>query len=869
MRNVNMKRISVITALLLSIAMPAPLAAQDPLDAQFEAAYLAWDRGDYVPALEGFARILESPGGARYHERIALITGELYTTTEIAPDGHDVRISADGRYAAYEVGTGEALRTVIVDLRDGVRKVKEVKGTGLVFSPRGDRAAFLAIRESRELAEARAAMGRAMQAGDRQGALRQRALEMHLLAKGATTVVVELPGGKERRLRTDGLIVGDLEFSADGATVYAVAARDDDPSRTDIFALSEREAPRALTDGPGYKGRPTAVAGGAVLVYEELPQSPVPLHPDAALAQRASRDAGKVAILDLVGGTVKAFPGGGAVVAADGSAVAFFALEGEEIVVQAVRPGADASPTTVARTTGPIAGLAISPDGRRVAYQKMPREDWEVYVAATDGSGEVRLTYDIQHDLAPQFVSPRTVLLVKGEGRHRRSYLYDVETGEEKRFFHNNTVRTIAPEYEWAVSRDGTKVVIVSERDGDTVSPERGVYVTDLTRKVTTDELLARVRSNLAAERDLRQRGEAMFAPIADEVRRVVARVSKTKLYEYQRTLHSFGSKHITQPGNRKAIEYLEATLRGWGYDVELQWFEPRPGVRTANVVATLPGTTHPELMYVVGSHFDSVEHGPGADDNTSGTSVLLETARVLKDSPRPATVKFVFFTGEEGGLLGSREFARRAQAEGWAGRVLGALNNDMMGYANDHHLDNTIRYSNAGIRDLQHAAAFLFTDLITYDSRYFKSTDAHALFDAFGDVIGGIGSYPVLANPHYHQSHDVLETVNQDLIRETAKTNTASIMLLASSPAKLKGVEVVRRGRGEAEVAWQPAPEKGIREYRVAYGPAEDPMRNTLTTTEPRAVIPGAQPGWVVSVKAVNDKGLQGWDWASVTIGK
>ena len=49
-----------------------------------------------------------------------------------------------------------------------------------------------------------------------------------------------------------------------------------------------------------------------------------------------------------------------------------------------------------------------------------------------------------------------------------------------KRLFHNNTVRTIAPEYVWVPSGDGTKMLIVSERDGDTVSPQRGVYLMDL-----------------------------------------------------------------------------------------------------------------------------------------------------------------------------------------------------------------------------------------------------------------------------------------------------------------------------------------------------------------------------------------------------
>src|SRR5690606_18906518 len=95
----------------------------------------------------------------------------------------------------------------------------------------------------------------------------------------------------------------------------------------------------------------------------------------------------------------------------------------------------------------------------------------------------LRLTREIQHDLMPQFVDDTRVFAVMGEARHRRSYLYDVETGRRTRLFHNNTVRTVAPEYEWVLSPDGTRVLIVAERDGDTVSPERGVYLMDLTRR--------------------------------------------------------------------------------------------------------------------------------------------------------------------------------------------------------------------------------------------------------------------------------------------------------------------------------------------------------------------------------------------------
>jgi hypothetical protein len=160
---------------------------------------------------------------------------------------------------------------------------------------------------------------------------------------------------------------------------------------------------------------------------------------------------------------------------------------------------------------------------------------------------------------------------------------------------------------------------------------------------------------------------------------------------------------------------------------------------------------------------------------------------------------------------------------------VIGALNNDMMGWANDHRMDNTIRYSNPGIRDVQHAAATQFSRLITYDAFYYKSTDAHALYDAWGDIVGGIGSYPILGNPHYHQPHDVLETINHQQLAETSRTTVATIMLMASSPSRLTGA-LGDRHRRDLDTGV----ERNSTRYLVRWGPAEDPMRFSSTVTDP-----------------------------------
>jgi hypothetical protein len=190
-----------------------------------------------------------------------------------------------------------------------------------------------------------------------------------------------------------------------------------------------------------------------------------------------------------------------------------------------------------------------------------------------------------------------------------------------------------------------------------------------------------------------------------------------------------------------------------------------------------------------------------------------------------------------------------------------------MIGWANDHRLDNTIRYSNPGIRDVQHAAAMQFSRLITYDAVYYKNTDAAAYYEAFGDIVGGIGSYPVLGNPHYHQPHDLLDTINHQLVTEVARTTAATLMLLASSPSRLVDLKVNSFSGGTATLSWRAALEKGVSGYVVAYGPPDKPEARRTKTVNPSVTLANINPGTVVSVKAVNEKGMESWDAARVVV--
>jgi carboxypeptidase Q len=88
--------------------------------------------------------------------------------------------------------------------------------------------------------------------------------------------------------------------------------------------------------------------------------------------------------------------------------------------------------------------------------------------------------------------------------------------------------------------------------------------------------------------------------------------------------------------------------------------------VESANVVGEIPGREHPEEIVVLGGHLDSWDLSEGATDNGMGVAATLAAAdAILKSGVRPRrTLRFVLFTGEEEGLLGSLAYVKQHAAE-------------------------------------------------------------------------------------------------------------------------------------------------------------------------------------------------------------
>ena len=123
------------------------------------------------------------------------------------------------------------------------------------------------------------------------------------------------------------------------------------------------------------------------------------------------------------------------------------------------------------------------------------------------------------------------------------------------------------------------------------------------------------------------------------------------------------------------------------------------PGPRE-EVFCTKVGATHPEEMYIVGAHMDGIGFGEAANDDGSGTALVMEVARVLSgpDVITERTVRFALWNNEESGLNGARAYVdQRKDLQGkedppGSGKYpepkwLGMIQHDMLMF--DHGMPN------------------------------------------------------------------------------------------------------------------------------------------------------------------------------------
>ncbi len=285
------------------------------------------------------------------------------------------------------------------------------------------------------------------------------------------------------------------------------------------------------------------------------------------------------------------------------------------------------------------------------------------------------------------------------------------------------------------------------------------------------------------------------LAPGTARIPEMVAQVNTQTISDVILTLQAFQTRFAstatcTAAGNR-LLEYFT----GMGVAVDLDPFTFGSGVpyQGTNVVATLPGRTAPDQVVVVTGHYDSYSNdalklAPGADDNASGTAVVVELARVLGKYSFDYTIRFIAFSAEEWGLYGSKHYAQAAKSAGE--HIIAVVNLDMVAYTDrlPEDLDLIVNPRSEWVANAFANAAATWAPMPTLKVVNASLTYSdHAPFwdQGYSAVCGIEDANP--SNPNYHKTYDTFSTLNMDFATSVARASLATVAMLAQpyvSPA-------------------------------------------------------------------------------------
>ncbi|MEA2499129.1 MAG: hypothetical protein QOH26_1534 [Actinomycetota bacterium] len=235
-----------------------------------------------------------------------------------------------------------------------------------------------------------------------------------------------------------------------------------------------------------------------------------------------------------------------------------------------------------------------------------------------------------------------------------------------------------------------------------------------------------------------------------------------------------------TTEGETRGARYVARKFRNYGYDVTIQRFSVDGGT-SRNVVARWPGAIR--YGVVIGGHMDSVPTSPGANDNASGTAVVLELAKIAAGTKQARFVTFVGFGSEEYGEdgthhIGSEVFVKRLGPDGRR-RLAGMTSVDMVADG------RPLLVGNSGIAD-DVVARTLYRKVreenIAAEYRVLCDCSDHGPFEHAGIPASFMYSGET---PEYHSSRDTVANLEPRDVRRSGRA--ARAFLKAIRPRMLE----------------------------------------------------------------------------------
>jgi len=205
--------------------------------------------------------------------------------------------------------------------------------------------------------------------------------------------------------------------------------------------------------------------------------------------------------------------------------------------------------------------------------------------------------------------------------------------------------------------------------------------------------------------------------------------------------------------------------------------------VESANVVGEIRGTEHPDQVVVVGGHLDSWDLAEGSTDNGMGVSTTLGAAEaIVKSGAKPRrTLRFVLFTGEEQGLLGSLAYARTHKDE---------MSNHLAAVILDNGQGPVVGLSLGGRKDLIPAVE-KFADSVKAFGELKVNDNTQFGTDTGPFTLAGLpGINMDQDSPDYRYTHhsvvDTFDKVSQDILTRDATLVALTAFWIADRPERL-----------------------------------------------------------------------------------
>jgi len=209
-----------------------------------------------------------------------------------------------------------------------------------------------------------------------------------------------------------------------------------------------------------------------------------------------------------------------------------------------------------------------------------------------------------------------------------------------------------------------------------------GIIILLLSSTTVSSSILATQKQKTEASSN---ESKTLSAPDPTKITQAIEMVNETLLRGFLENLTAFGPRVTGTYGCEKSAEYLSEQLTSMGLETRYQnWASfgttllHKRYYKSENVEGVLTGKDPTKEVLIFNGHYDTVEVSPGANDDGSGTVAVLTAAYVLSNFEFNRTIKFVAFSGEEQGLLGSRAYAKEAYENNE--KILVELNADMIG---------------------------------------------------------------------------------------------------------------------------------------------------------------------------------------------